>query len=289
MSKQAENQNKDKVKKSSLGKKIVRIAAILLLVMVGIILLALWQIDRIVASGTRTIGSELTGTKVDVNSVSIKPFAGAVKIGGFEVGNPAGFQSQQAIKVGNFHVDVDMDTLFSDTLEIEYLELSGMTIDFEYAIGKGSNIQQLIKNVEKATGADKAKAAKEAETASAEPAAESDKAASQKKVVIRKLLVKDCKVTLSSSLLKTSVPLLLPPVNMENVGDGKNLGETINEILTRLLVEIAQSVDTQELGEAFSGLGSGIAEGLNSVGKGADGAVKDTIKGVEGIFKQLKK
>ena len=172
MSKEA-NESVTEKKKSSLGKKIARIVAVVLVLLAALIIIALWQIDRIVATGTRTVGSQLTGTKVDVKSVSIKPFAGAVKIGGFEVGNPAGFQNPTAITVGNFHVDLNMDTLLSDTLEIAYLEISGMTVDFEYNLGKGSNIQKLIENVEHATGADKAKA-KAAEKPQTEAPAEAE-------------------------------------------------------------------------------------------------------------------
>ena len=288
MSKEA-NESVTEKKKSSLGKKIARIVAVVLVLLAALIIIALWQIDRIVATGTRTVGSQLTGTKVDVKSVSIKPFAGAVKIGGFEVGNPAGFQNPTAITVGNFHVDLNMDTLLSDTLEIAYLEISGMTVDFEYNLGKGSNIQKLIENVEHATGADKAKA-KAAEKPQTEAPAEAEaEEAAQKKVIIRKLVIKDCKVTLSSSLLKTSVPLYLPPVEMENVGEGKNIGETITEVLSRLLLEITKLINTQDLNKAFSGLSDGIISGLDSVGGAADSTVKDAVKGVEGLFKKLKK
>ena len=131
----AENKNK-----SSKGAKIAKIAGIVLLVLVVVLLLLLWQLDRIAAVSTRTVGSAITGTKVDVESISISPFAGDVKVKGFSVGNVEGFHKPEMIKVDSFHVDAGMKSLLSDKIEVEALELSGVEIDFEYSFTQGSNI-----------------------------------------------------------------------------------------------------------------------------------------------------
>ena len=115
-------------------------------------LLVIWQFDRVVAASIRTVGSQITGTQVDVNSVSIKPFAGAVKVEGFKVGNPEGFQNPHAIAVGKFHIKLNIGSVFTDKIEIEHLELSGVAIDFEYSFSKGSNLDVILKNVEKFAG-----------------------------------------------------------------------------------------------------------------------------------------
>ncbi len=255
--------------KKPLRKKIISILVAVLIVLAVVLALVLWQIDRVAAAATRTVGSALTGTKVDVQSISIRPLLGLVKVKGFSVGNPEGFHKPEAIKVGTFHVDTGMKSLLSDKIEVEYLELSGVAIDYEYTFSKGSNLDVILKNVEKATGADK----KKSEPAKSEK--KSDKPAAQKQVVIRKLLLKDARVTVSSGALKTSMVIPLVPIEMENVGEGTDLGGAISEVLTKIIAEIGKSI---------TAAGDGIVKGADQTGKAlmsagdsAGKAIGDTV------------
>ena len=255
--------------KKPLRKKIISILVAVLIVLAVVLALVLWQIDRVAAAATRTVGSALTGTKVDVQSISIRPLLGLVKVKGFSVGNPEGFHKPEAIKVGTFHVDAGMKSLLSDKIEVEYLELSGVAIDYEYTFSKGSNLDVILKNVEKATGADK----KKSEPAKSEK--KSDEPAAQKQVVIRKLLLKDARVTVSSGALKTSMVIPLVPIEMENVGEGTDLGGAISEVLTKIITEIGKSI---------TAAGDGIVKGadqtgkaLVSAGESAGKAIGDTV------------
>ena len=284
--------------KSSLRKKILKIALIVIAVLAVILLLVLWQIDRIVATSTRTVGSALTGTRVDTSGVSIKPLAGAVKITGFEVGNPENFHKERAIQIDTFHVDVDMGSVFTDKIEIEYLELSGVEINYEYILGRGSNLDIILKNVEKNTGADKKTAEQKPEKSSAqsEKATQEDK--TQKQLVIRKLILKDIKVTVSAKALKSSLIIPMIPIEMENVGEGKDLAGTISEVLSRIITEIANVVDFNKIGQSLSDAGKGVAQGIDSavgtigdslvsVGDSAGGAVQDTLDKSVKMIKSL--
>ena len=255
--------------KKPFRKKIISILVAVLIVLAVVLALVLWQIDRVAAAATRTVGSALTGTKVDVQSISIRPLLGLVKVKGFSVGNPEGFHKPEAIKVGTFHVDAGMKSFLSDKIEVEYLELSGVAIDYEYTFSKGSNLDVILKNVEKATGADK----KKSEPAKSEK--KSDKPAAQKQVVIRKLLLKDARVTVSSGALKTSMVIPLVPIEMENVGEGTDLGGAISEVLTKIITEI---------GKSLTAAGDGIVKGadqtgkaLVSAGESAGKAIGDTV------------
>ena len=58
----SEEKNDAQPKKRSVGKLIAKILLWVVIVLVVVALLALWQIDRIAATGTRTVGSMLTGT-----------------------------------------------------------------------------------------------------------------------------------------------------------------------------------------------------------------------------------
>lgn len=288
----AENENKvenvEKVEtpaapQKSKTKKILSIIGWVLAVIVVILLLVIWQIDRIAASGTRTVGSMLTGTKVDIRDVTIRPFAGLVILKDFSVGNPEGFHNPQAIKLGKLHIDVAMGSLLSDKIIVDYVEVSGVAIDMEYAFGKGSNLDVILKNVEKASGADKKKAEKEAEK---EAEKKTDDKAAQKQVVIRKLILRDSKVTISSGVTHTSMVIPLIPIEMENVGEGKDIAGTISEVLSRIILEIGKVVNFDKIGQSLSDAGSGIADG---VGKAADATGKTLNNTLDKSVKLLKK
>lgn len=269
--------------KKSKTKKILSIIGWVLAVLVVILLLVIWQIDRIAASGTRTVGSMLTGTKVDIRDVTIRPFAGLVILKDFSVGNPEGFHNPQAIKLGKLHIDVDMGSLLSDKIIVDYVEVSGVAIDMEYAFGKGSNLDVILKNVEKASGADKKKAEKEAEK---EVEKKTDDKAAQKQVVIRKLILRDSKVTISSGVTHTSMVIPLIPIEMENVGEGKDIAGTISEVLSRIILEIGKVVNFDKIGQSLSDAGSSIADG---VGKAADATGKTLNNTLDKSVKLLKK
>ncbi len=261
--------------KKSWGKKIAKIALTVLIVLVVLVLLLLWQIDRVAATATRTVGSAITGTKVDVESISIRPLAGAVKIKGFTVGNAEGFHNPTAIKVGNLHVALNISSVLTDKIVVDHLEISDVAIDMEYGISKGSNLDALLKNVEKNTGADKkkAQAAKEEKKAEEKPAA-------QKQVVIRKLILKDSKVTVSSGLLKTTMSIPLVPISMENVGEKTDMAGAIQEVLVRIMAEIANVVN-------FDAIGKGIVSGADAVGKGANAVGKGVVSGADAVGKGI--
>ena len=270
--------------KKPLRKKIISILVAVLIVLAVVLALVLWQIDRVAAAATRTVGSALTGTKVDVQSISIRPLLGLVKVKGFSVGNPEGFHKPEAIKVGTFHVDAGMKSLLSDKIEVEYLELSGVAIDYEYTFSKGSNLDVILKNVEKASGADK----KAAEKKKSEDKAEKksvDKAA-KKQVVIRKLILRDSKVTISSGVTHTSMVIPLIPIEMENVGEGKDIAGTISEVLSRIILEIGKVVNFDKIGQSLSDAGAGIADG---VGKAADATGKTLNNTLDESVKLIKK
>lgn len=292
----AENSADKAPAKKSWGKKIAKIALTVLIVLVVLVLLILWQIDRVAATATRTVGSAITGTKVNVESISIRPLAGSVKVKGFTVGNTADFHNPVAIKVGNLHVAVNPSSVLTDKIVVDHLEISDVAIDMEYSFSKGSNLDAILKNVEKNTGADKAKAKAAREKADKKQAdEEKEQPAKQKQVVIRKLILKNSKVTVSSSMLKTTMSIPLVPISMENVGEGSDLAGTIKEVMLRVITEIGKVVNVDAIGKGISSgasaVGKGVVSGADAVGKGivsgADAVGKGITSGVEGAGKAV--
>lgn len=271
--------------------KVIKVLLWIAIILVVAVFITLWQIDRIAAASIRTVGSAVTGTEVQVKSVSISPLRGVVKVDGFQLGNPAGFHLPFAVKAGTFHVDANMSSLFSDEMHVEYLELSGIDLNFELKLTKGSNFDVILDNVKKNTGADKEKP--EADKPEEE---ESDKPA--QKVVLDKLVLKDIKVRVTSTTAKTSLVIPLAPITMENVGGGQGIGEAIEEILSRIILEVGKVVDFKKLGGAVVDAGeaalknidkatSGVGDAVVSAGESAGSAVKGALDKSRNLIKSL--
>ena len=59
-----------------------------------------FSLDRIVKTGIESLGSEMTGTPVKVESVSISPISGEGTISGFTIDNPEDFEGESMMRIG---------------------------------------------------------------------------------------------------------------------------------------------------------------------------------------------
>jgi len=267
--------------KRSWKKILLKTLVTVVIVLAVVLVLAIWQLDRLAATGVRTIGSQLTGTKVELNDVSINILNGVVKFNGFRVANPAGFQNADAVKVGNFHFDMGMKSLFGgDKIEIEHLELGDVALDYEYQLG-GSNLDIIKRNLENATGSAPDQQAQPEDQPEEQTQTQSKEKPAQKPVVIRKLILRDIRVTVSSKLTRTSLPLILPPIEMNNVGEqGENLAQVIDEVLTKVITSITQSVDWSKLGGSLQDAGQATWDGMNKAAGGVSDAASKAVDNV---------
>lgn len=91
--------------------------AIVGVLVTGFIILTL-TVDSIVKSGIEDIGSEMTGTSVTVQSVSISPFSGKGTIRGFHVANPEDYEQEFLFKIEELSISLDIRSLFSDEIVV---------------------------------------------------------------------------------------------------------------------------------------------------------------------------
>ena len=234
-------------RKRPLWKRPLMIPVYFLAVLVIVLVTVLVNLDNIAASGIRSFGSKIMGTEVNVRSVDTALLDGSVQIREFTVANPEGFKAKHAISVKNFVTDVDIWTVTSQDIVVEYLEISGMTIDLEYQFQKGLNLNVLINNAKKASG--------KAPEQTPDGKAPEQKSAG-KKVTIRKIVLKDIKFTFSSKTLNTSIPLSLPDLTLENIGTAQDPADITVMVLEKLLdnvwvalIENNYSIQLKELGQ----------------------------------------
>jgi hypothetical protein len=117
----------------------------LLLIGAGFLTLTL-TIDSIVSSSIEEIGSEMTGTAVTVDNVSISPFSGSGTIEGFRVANPDGYSQDYAVEIESFAIQLEPFTLFSDEIIINQITISDASVYVEQKLPE-NNIREIINHL----------------------------------------------------------------------------------------------------------------------------------------------
>ena len=240
-----------------------RIVAGCVVALIALVIFLWLLLDWTVAATVRNVAPIITGTPVELQSVRIGILRGRVELVGFKVGNPQGFSRPYAFELDSFVCQVNLPSALSSKMIVDEVSIHGMLADYEVGLN-GSNLGVIQKNVESFIG--------KADAASAESADDSgEKEKTAKKVVIRKLSVD------GMSLAMGVVRLPLPPVAMNDLGDGRSMGEVINEFYAALMKSVADVVSSQVvqgMGDAAKGLGSAATD----AGKGAVDAVKNIFK-----------
>ena len=243
-------------------KKIWKITAWTLGVLVVLILAVLLSLGVIVKSALTTIGPKALGAPVTVGSVSINVFSGVVDIRDLFVGNPEGFQNDRALTVKQMRIDVQPSSFFGKKLVVEEFTLTGVDVYFEVSATKlSNNLSQLNANIAEFSGS--------AEKAEAEPEEGEQEAAPKKKEDLR-LQVNDLNLTSifvnvvasAPGLPVTNAPIPIVPIEL----DALNLTAVI---LNKLTLGVLSAV-----GEAFPSMKDITDAGANVLNT-VDGLVRD--------------
>jgi hypothetical protein len=262
------------IKKLFLGLVVLALIAGALLYFVGGSLL-----NSGVKKGVETFGPQVTQTPVTLASVNISPFTGSGTLKGLNVGNPAGFKSENIFALGQIDVQVDRSTLMSDKIVINHIIINRPEMSYEKTL-TNSNVKELLKNIEAFTGPKDPAA----------PATESDTAA-KKQVVIRKLVIEEGTIYVGAMGIGQTVKL--PRIEMSDIGEDGNkmtAPEVINLVLTKVLSNIGPAIaNAGELSKAAAealktqGLEKmGLA--TEKAGEAAGDAVNKATDGFKSLF-----
>lgn len=247
-------------------KNLIRILLVVaLLVVVGVAVVFMY-LDSIVKKGFETVGPQLTKVEMKLGNAKISPFSGKGQLNDIFIGNPANYKTAGAIKVGEVRLALNPKSVLSKTVEIQEIAIVNPEITYEGGL-TGSNLKDILKNVEAFAGA--------------ETAASSSGAKSSKQIMVKDLSVTGGKITVALSLLggkPLTVPL--PDIHLSDIGT-KEGGVSIAELTKQVMGSILAST-TKVVTEAVSGIGKGVKE----VGSGAAETVDKAAKGLKGLFKK---
>lgn len=245
------------------------IGGAVLVVVIAAVIFLLVNLSSVIKAVVEKVGSEATKAKVTLDAADVSLTSGKGSLRGLTVGNPAGFKTDNALKLGEISVQVDVSTVKSDVIVVKEIVIGAPKVTYEFAAG-GSNIETLRKNVE-------------AYAERGKPAAEGEKKGPR--LVIENLYVRDGRVDVSADFLKgEKAGVALPTIHLKDIGkkDGRNEGASAAEVAARVIASIGRSATS-----AVSTLNVGAIQ--DALRQGAGGAEKTIKEGAEGVQEGLKK
>jgi hypothetical protein len=100
----------------------------IVVILIVVVVVGLSKLGPIVKLAVNTYGPKITGTELKVGDVGISLFSGEAKLKNFFLGNPKGFKSSSAMKIGSIDVGVDKGSLAKNPIIFQKIEVIGPEI-----------------------------------------------------------------------------------------------------------------------------------------------------------------
>jgi hypothetical protein len=256
-------------------KKILLIVAGLVAVgLVVLILVFSFFLDSIIKKGVETVGPQVTKTEVKLDGVRISFLSGSGALKGFLLGNPEGYKTPSAVKVGEVGLGVQPRSVMSDKVHVNYVRLQGAEFTFEGTLGTKNNLNKILENVQSVTGGDKGKA---------EPKTQPSQAGPSKKLQVDDFLISGAKVNVSMTMLggkPLTVPI--PDIHLSNLGSGPE-GITAAELTEKVLNEVIPAV-LKAVEKGVADLGKVATDTVSGLSKGATGTLDNATKSLGNLL-----
>jgi uncharacterized protein involved in outer membrane biogenesis len=257
-------------------KKILLIIGVcLLLIIVAVGITVGFYLGPIVKYGIEEIGPKVTKVHVTVDNVNLYPLAGSAKVKGLMVGNPSGYQTPQAISVGNISVSMDPLSVFSNKVLIHSVWVQSPEVTFEGGLG-GNNLSKIVTN---------ATAVSQNPSASANASAGPGNRPAPK-IEVDDFLISGAKVHVSlKNVSGTGMTLPLPDIHLTDLGKGTNgmtPAELTQAVLNAITTDTVKTVtaNVAKLGNGVNGI-LGSTGVTKNVGNGIN-TITNTIGGMLG-------
>lgn len=233
------------------------------LLVIGVVLFAVllvgyfglsFFLGSVVKAGVNNFAPKLTQTKVELAGARLSPLTGSGTLTGLYVGNPKGWTSEKAFFLGKIHIEVAPFSVLGDHIVIKEIFIDQPEFVYETKL-VASNIGDLLKNIEAATGGGKGDAPK---TKDGKPI----------KFEVKHFRLQNGQVTLGVGAAAIKLPM--PPIDLTDLGT-KEGGITPDQLATAVMRSVTSSVvtsTTQAAGKVGSTLGAAAGDAAKKAGEG---------------------
>ena len=258
-------------------KKLLIVVGLLVALVALVFALTLVYLDPLIKKGVESAGSMTTKVDVRLASASVNPFGGHGSLKGLVVGNPPGYKSDAAMKLGEISLAVAPGSLFADKIHIKSIAVIGPEINLEGGL-RDNNLSKILANVQSFSGP--------ASTNQTDPSA-----ATQKKIQLDSFVFRGAKVNAHLNVPGLQpMSLTLPDLEFSNLGQGPE-GITGSELTSRVVdlvisKALAAAVDYYTTGAGKQLLDNVTATATDAAKKAAGDAADKALKGVGDLLKR---
>jgi hypothetical protein len=253
--------------KNNLVKIVVGLAVLAVIAVVALVL----SLNSVVKTGVVAFGPEVIKAPIQLDGVSISALSGGGEIKGLVIGNPEGFKTPNAVKLGVASLQVQPMSLLGDKIVVKSIKADAAEITFEGSLGS-SNLGKIQENVDAYVASLLGPTSKDAKSAG-------------KKLQVDELVISNAKINLSLTILGgKSATVPLPEIKLTNLGQGAD-GVTPAEVIKVVMKEVMTQT-TSAVSGFLSGAGKAVLDGAKGVGGAATDAAKGVTKGLGDLFKK---
>jgi hypothetical protein len=246
-------------------KKVITILFVLLIILVLAGVTAAFFLGSIVKKGVETVGPQVAKVEVKLDSAALSLLSGSATLKGLLVGNPPGFDSPSAIKVGEISVGLEPRSVFSDKIVVHSISVIAPEITLHGL--RGDNLNKILQNIQASTGG--------GGSVQKQPGGP---AGPGKKMQVDDLIIKDGKVNLVLPMVGAAA-LALPEIHLTNVGKDSG-GVTAPELSARVMKAILDAASA-----AAASAGADPAKLLQGGTKDGTKQLDKALKGVGNLLK----
>lgn len=263
-------------------KKVALALAVIVLIIAGGVYYLFSNLDSLVKVAIETYGTEATQARVSVGKVTIGLREGSGAITDLKVANPKGFNTPEALSLGDISLKLDTATLQQNPIVIKEVTITRPKVTYEYA-SAGGNLETIQKNTQ--AYAQKMGAGGSKPNGAATPQKDGK---AETKVIIERLVVSGGQIAMSHAALQgRELSAALPTITLTDIGKSQG-GASPAEVAEKVLGTISQQAARVASGELQKQLGDqlkgaiGGAAGAAGGAAGAAGGAADKLKGLLG-------
>jgi hypothetical protein len=202
------------------------------------------NLDGLIKNAISSYGSAMTQATFSVGAVKITPADGKGTISDLLIGNPPGFKTTHALKVGRIDIEIDIASVPKDVIVIRRIAIHAPDVIYEKGDAM-TNFDAIQKNIASYLGP-------------------SDSKKDGKKLIVEELTIRDAKAQASAAFLAgKTVSVPLPDITLKNLGKAKGgmtPGELGQEVTGALKAKLTGAVSFDRLmkstGEVLESAGS---------------------------------
>lgn len=258
-------------------KKIILFIAVGLVVVILAVLIGVGLfIGPIIKTGVETLGPKITQVPIKLGSVDVSLMGGSASIKDLVVGNPEGFSTPEAIRLGKAELALDVLSVTKEKIIIRKVHVIAPEITFDGGL-KGNNLTKIMDNVNAA--------APKIDAAQTKDTPKEDKGASKPapKIQVDDFLISGAKVKVHlTGIASKEMSVTLPDIHLTDLGKDKD-GITPAE-LVRVVLSKVNAATLKAVTEAVTSSGKMIEDLGKDLTKDADGKIKSVTDSIGGLF-----